>query len=154
MKLFDMKDKLKYFTSARKSQYIFGFLALIIVLAAAIQARAKTSFGFDFQEQRMVISGPAKTVPISVSYQSIRSVTLLDSYNTGIEISGISEDGLNYGRYRNDIYGEYSLCVVPSIPVAIEIRTDSDVIVFNYESMEITAALTRSLEDFISQKQS
>jgi hypothetical protein len=68
-------------------------------------------------------------------------------------ISGISQKGLYYGRYENNVYGEYFLCVIPSIQSSIEIRTDSEVIVFNYESEKVTAALSQALSDLVLEKQ-
>lgn len=153
MKSFDMNEKLRYFASTHGTRYMFGILVLIMIMAAAFHLQRKASYEIDFQEQQLVISGPAGTEPLSADYQSIHSVTLLDDYTIGKAVSGAGQSRLNYGKYRNDIYGEYSLCVVPSIPIAIEIRTDSDIIVFNYESKEVTAALSQALTDLIAQKQ-
>ena len=156
MKSFDLEEKLRYLKSTRGTRYIFGLLVLAAIVAAVLHFRFQASYGIDFQEQQMVISGPGGTEPISADYRSIRSVTLLDSYTAKKAVSGAasgSQNALHYGRYTNDAYGEYFLCAVPSIPVAIEIRTDSDVIVFNYESPEVTAALSQAILDLVAQKQ-
>ena len=60
---------------------------------------------------------------------------------------------LYYGTFHNDVYGTYALCAVPSIRSAIEIRTKNGIILFNYESEKVTAALSTSLTEFVSEKQ-
>lgn len=134
-------------------RYIVSALCLILILFIASQIQNKTSCSMDFQKEQLVITGPENTDPIILDYRNVRSVALLESYTAGELISGISNRRLNFGKYKNDLYGEYSLCAVPSIPTAIEIQTDSEVIVFNYESAEVTDKLCDTLQSFIAQKQ-
>ena len=153
MKSLHIEEKLKYLTTAHGTRYLFGILVLITIMVAVFRIQEKTSYGIAFNEDQIVISGPAGTDVIAADYQSIRSVTLLKSYEAGDMISGISQKGLYYGRYENNVYGEYFLCVIPSIQSSIEIRTDSEVIVFNYESEKVTAALSQALSDLVLEKQ-
>ena len=134
-------------------RYITSAICLVLILFIASRIQNISSCEIDFQKDQMVISGPNGTVPIVIDYQSIRSVTLLDSYTAGEPVSGITKNRLLYGQFRNDVYGEYELCVIPSISSAIEIRTDAGVLIFNHESREVTEELCSSLNDFISGKQ-
>ena len=73
--------------------------------------------------------------------------------STTTKVSGVQNRRLYYGTFHNDVYGTYALCAVPSIPSAIEIRTKNGIILFNYESEKVTAALSTSLTEFVSEKQ-
>lgn len=134
-------------------RYITSAVCLVLILFIASRIQNISSCEIDFQRDQMVISGPDGTDPIVIDYQVIRSITLLDSYNAGNPVSGIAKKRLLYGRFHNDTYGEYELCVVPSISSAIEIRTDTGIFVFNHESQEVTVDLCSSLVDFVSRKQ-
>ena len=101
----------------------------------------------------IVITGPSGTEPFSIDYREIQSITLIDDYNRGTKVSGVQNRHLYYGTFHNDVYGTYALCAVPSIRSAIEIRTKNGIILFNYESEKVTAALSTSLTEFVSEKQ-
>ena len=130
------------------SRYITGALILIMVFVAAIRMQNAASVGIDFNDTRIVITGPSGTEPFS-----IQSITLIDDYNSGTKVSGVQNRRLYYGTFHNDVYGTYALCAVPSIRSAIEIRTKNGIILFNYESEKVTAALSTSLTEFVSEKQ-
>ena len=135
------------------SRYITGALILIMVFVAAIRMQIAASVGIDFNDTRIVITGPSGTEPFSIDYREIQSITLIDNYNSGTKVSGVQNRRLYYGTFHNDVYGTYALCAVPSIPSAIEIRTKNGIILFNYESEKVTAALSTSLTEFVSEKQ-
>lgn len=153
MKSLHPEEKLRYLATTHGTRYLFGILVLITIIVAASRIREKSSYEISFHEDQLVISGPAGTDAITADYQSIRSVVLLESYQAGNMISGISQRGLFYGRFENEAYGEYFLCAAPSIKNSIEIRTDSEIILFNYESEEVTASLSQALNDLVLEKQ-
>lgn len=134
-------------------RYVTSALCLVLILFIASRVKSMSACEIDFQRDQMIISGPDGTSPIVTEYQTIRSIALLDSYDAGEFVSGVSKHRLLFGRFRNDAYGEYDLCVNTSIPSAIEIRTNSGVLVFNHESDEVTVDLCDTLEKFIAEKQ-
>jgi len=135
------------------SRYITGALILVMVFVVAIRMQNAASVGIDFNDTQIVISGPSGTEPISINYNDIQSITLLDNYNVGTKLSGVKNRRLYYGTFENDTYGTYSLCAVPSISSIIEIRTENDIVLFNYESNKVTTALSASMTEFVSEKQ-
>ncbi|MCI7126902.1 MAG: PH domain-containing protein [Clostridium sp.] len=139
--------------NSKYSRYITGILIMVLVFVIAIRMQSSSSVSIDFNDDQIVITGPETTEPISIAYQAIQSVTLLDHYTIGEKLSGIENRRLSYGTFKNDEYGIYSLCAVPSIASVIEIRTDHNVILFNYESEKVTAALSSSMADFVREKQ-
>lgn len=65
------------------SRYITGALILIMVFVAAIRMQNAASVGIDFNDTRIVITGPSGTEPFSIDYREIQSITLIDNYNSG-----------------------------------------------------------------------
>ena len=90
-------------------------LILIMVFVAAIRMQNAASVGIDFNDTRIVITGPSGTEPFSIDYREIQSITLIDNYNSGTKVSGVQNRRLYYGTFHNDVYGTYALCAVPSI---------------------------------------
>ena len=55
------------------SRYITGALILIMVFVAAIRMQNAASVGIDFNDTRIVITGPSGTEPFSIDYRENQS---------------------------------------------------------------------------------
>ena len=82
-----------------------------------------------------------------VSYADIQVVTLADRPDFGECLEGGQDDQCLYGRWRNDIWGEYRLCVHPDVPVCVCAQTADDLLVFNASSKNDTEWLASALTD-------
>ena len=93
-----------------------------------------------------------KDVVVKVADAEIAASGVDLKYEVGTMISGKSDRLLYYGVFQNELYGEYLLCVRPSVENAIRINMEDQMVIFNYESEEVTAELCDTMEDFIAEK--
>ena len=82
-----------------------------------------------------------------VRYADIQVVTLAEQPDFGECLEGGQDDQCLYGRWRNDIWGEYRLCVHPDVPVCVCAQTADDLLVFNASSKNDTEWLASALSD-------
>ncbi len=137
---------LKFF---QKRRYFFSLLVFAVVFTAAIRLQNQSNYEIDFDAKELILTGPVGTEKISVIYDKIQSIALIENYKAGELTAGIKKKNLLYGKFKNQVYGEYFLCVLPTVSNAIEIQTDSFVVVFNYESEDVTAALCDALIELV-----
>lgn len=148
----DLKEKLLKTISSKNQQYMLLIIVLVAVTLYMLMVRAEASYSLDFGDTSMTISASDEMGSIVIPYEDVQYIELLDTYEVGTMISGKSDRLLYYGVFQNELYGEYLLCVRPSVENAIRINMEDQVVIFNYESEEVTAELCDTMEDFIAEK--
>jgi hypothetical protein len=89
---------------------------------------------------------------ISVSYKDLTKVELNDTYDFGEVVDGTDTTRGTGGLWRNDTYGEYYLFINKKVDDYIILTTDTKIIVFNYESTNVTDSIYSNFIDLMKEK--
>ena len=126
---------------AKQSQRQGIILCVIIIIGVILlpnlslfQSEADNALRFD-----------AKGFTLSLPGDEALSVPLVESPDYGSCISGSTENGCRYGTWESDSYGKYLLCINQDFSTAILIQTDTQVLLFNFESPDTTRQLYESI---------
>ncbi len=76
----------------------------------------------------------------NISYTDIDYIELTEDLDLGYRASGFAGSHVLSGLYHNDLYGDYHLGVYKSVNIYIVVHHGGDVLVFNCDSTEDTAA--------------
>lgn len=89
---------------------------------------------------------------ISVSYQELTSIEILDDIDFGKTVDGTDTNRGAAGLWENERWGEYHLFILHKAKKYIVLTTQEDVVVFNYESTAVTENLYHALCELMMQK--
>ena len=134
-----------------RKMLLFCLTVLIIVLFFFLQG--DNSIVLELQENNAItLDGPQGTF-VSIPYEDIRSITLLDSFDRGECIDGGAKYKNVYGTWRCEKYGEYTLMARTKVDEHIAITDKSGhTLVFNYESNEVTENLYELILSLLQQQ--
>lgn len=85
------------------------------------------------------------TVDVSIPFAKIRTISLIGTLERGEMVRGTSTRHIARGIWKNDAYGEYTLCINERINCCLVIQTDNQTLVYNYESSETTQGIYNML---------
>lgn len=136
-------------------QGIKNFLWIILVIVAffAFSAlRGGTTMYFDFGETAVVATAP-EHFSHTVNYDDITNLELVDEFDPGTMISGGETRKLYWGTWKNDIWGEYTLCASKKIDNALLVTSSNgELLVLNYENEKTTEALLTLFSDLVANR--
>lgn len=136
-------------------QGIKNFLWIILVLVAffAFSAlRGGTAMYLDFGEDAVVATAP-EHFSHTVNYDAITNLELVDEFDPGTMISGGETRKLYWGTWKNDIWGEYTLCASKKIDNALLVTSSNgELLVLNYENEKTTEALLTLFSDLVANR--
>lgn len=129
------------------------FFILIILAAVLLYVLSGGSVGIslDFGEDSLSIgaSGYDWVLP----YEQITSLELIPLSDKGALIEGTEKSRLCCGIWRNEVWGEYTLCIEPKVEQCIVVTLqDGDKFVLNYESGEATGQLHQMFTELLQSK--
>lgn len=115
---------------------------VLIFLAALLLFRQFTppSANLSLEGEALSVSD-GDTVDVSLPFAGIRSVSLIESLERGEMVDGTSTRRIARGIWKNEAYGEYTLCVNEKIGCCLVVQTGSRTLVYNYESAETTRGI-------------
>lgn len=126
------------------SERLKNSIWLIIILVAFTifsVSRGGTSTHFDFGDDQLIVNAPENYTYV-VDYDKIDSVAFIDAFEPGTLVSGNETRKYQWGTWKNEAWGEYTLCVSKKIDNALLIsHSGGELLVINYESDETTEAL-------------
>ena len=130
-------------------------LTLIILILALVLfyvfSGGSVGISLDFGENELTLS--ASNYDWLIPYDEIESLELAELPDKGTLIEGIEKRTLCCGTWKNDTFGEYTLCADPRIENCIVIRMESgDVYVMNYENSDSTNQLHQMFTDLLRSK--
>lgn len=103
-----------------------------------------------FRDDEMTITGPeGAPFAVAIPYQDIRSVSESKAPDPGVCLEGLDTERCRFGVWRNDAYGDYTLCASPHISSYIVLKTADGVVAFNYENDDSTHHLYLALVDLL-----
>lgn len=128
---------------------------LVVILAAFTifsTARGGTSTTLDFGDDKLTVNAPENYTYV-VGYDEISSVELVDQFEPGTMVSGGETRKYQWGTWKNEFWGEYTLCVSKQIDNALLIsRSDGELLVLNYESDKTTETLLDLFHDLLADR--
>lgn len=134
---------------AKQSQRQGIILCVIIIIGVILlpnlslfQSEADNALRFDAKGFTLSLPGDEA---LSIFYSQIVRISLVESPDYGSCISGSTENGCRYGTWESDSYGKYLLCINQDFSTAILIQTDTQVLLFNFESPDTTRQLYESI---------
>lgn len=129
-----------------------ALVVLILVLVLFyIFSGGSVGISLDFGESELTLS--ASDYDWRIPYNQIDSLALTDLPELGTVIDGSETRTLCCGIWKNETYGEYTLCADPGIGKCIVIRMKTgDIYVINYENSDSTAQLHQMFTDLLRSK--
>lgn len=125
---------------------------LIVIIAAFTifsMARGGTSVYLDFGEEQLNVTAP-ENYTYTVDYDDIANMELIEEFDPGTMISGDETRKYRWGTWKNDTWGEYTLCASKKIDNALVISlSNGETLVINYESEDTTFSLLGLIDDLI-----
>lgn len=137
--------------SSRSKNFIW-ILVVLVAFTGITLVRGGFENNINFGEDSLTLFGPEK-YSYTVVYDDITAITLVDltDLGTGTSVSGDENRNCKWGVYKNDLWNEYTLCISKKIENAIQLTLhNGDVVVFNLESAETTAAILDMFEELLS----
>lgn len=130
-------------------------LALVILILALVLfyvfSGGSVGISLDFGENELTIS--ASNYDWIIPYNQIESLELTGLPDPGTVIDGSEKRNLCCGTWKNNTFGEYTLCADPRIEACIVIRMKSgDVYVINYENSDSTEQLHQMFTELLRSK--
>ena len=114
------------------------FVAVIFLAVIVLSLFSGESVEVKFQEDIMSIN--ATNFEFNIAYGDIASVELTTLPDLGTMEKGLDSASLKEGNWNNAIWGDYHLCVIPTLTNCVDVElTDGRHVVFNYKSDESTA---------------
>ncbi|MCC8066204.1 MAG: hypothetical protein LIO94_03760 [Clostridiales bacterium] len=135
---------------ARHRNYSILFL-LIVVFGYLIFFRNSLSESVYIEpgEDSILINSYTED-EITVSYADITRITLTDEVDFGTLVEGSDDRRVRSGVWENEEWGEYYLFALKKVESDyLILETEEKVIVFNYESAEVTQTFYTSFQEYL-----
>ncbi len=137
------------------SERLKNFIWLIVIVVAFMvfsNVRGGTSTYLDFGEDKLTVTAP-ENFNFSVNYDYVTNIELVNEFDPGTLVNGNETRKYRWGTWRNDVWGEYTLCSSIKIDNALVLSlANEETLVINYESEETTAALLELIDDLIENR--
>ena len=126
-------------------------IALWIAVFAALSMFMKPvrSTSCVAQEGRLLVTGRSG-YELPVIYEKVTIIEYREEIDFGTLIDGVDDGKEKSGRWKNDEFGQYLLCVNAKVNPCIVLHTEEQTIVINYESQQSTQALYDALVEQIN----
>lgn len=130
-------------------------LALVILILALVLfyvfSGGSLGISLDFGEESLTLS--ASDYDWLIPYVQIESLELAELPDTGMLVGGTQNRTLRCGIWKNNLWGEYTLCIDPRIDSCIVITMkNGSIYVLNYENSDSTGQLYKMFSDLLSSK--
>lgn len=140
---------MKRFLNSVAGRYtIFGLcLFLVVIGVSMIEAHGRIQVEFSATQVEIT----SNRYNMTVKYDLIESVELVDLPDKGERIDGTDESSIRYGIWTNDTWGEYYVCAIPHATNCIVMHlNDGRTFVFNARSNDYTAELFAELQSHLA----
>lgn len=132
-----------------KKQFFFALFIFIILIPIALLQSAnlvKVSFSADR------INVTSSKYNIVVRYEEIASAELAELSEAGEKVKdGYDDDLIRYGVWKNDVWGEYTICADLDATQCVVLHlTDGRIFVFSRKDNAETAKLYDTLQTYLA----
>lgn len=138
---------IRFFARHNHLMTVILLLAIFIAATAVALNGQSGSVSAEMDDNWLGVIGPGGA-PIFVALEEITQVRLADAVDFGKRLEGEEAKTTRSGRYENDVFGVYTLCVYPdSAPYIVVTYGEGETLVFNLkktkQTQEIYEDLTR-----------
>ena len=134
-----------YKKDRRTRAYLFGLLFLAMVaLAAYLSGAGRPRTSFRFEEGILSLSRPGQE-DIEIPVESVSSMELLEGYEEGECLSGLSEGKERFGLFAGEDARKTYVAMDKKIPKAILLSTPEADYVLNIENKASTESLFEAI---------
>ena len=130
-----------------KKDFLFiGGIFLFVIIYSLLTGGESVNVRF----QQEIMSINATDFEFNIAYSDIVSAELIDLPEFGTMDKGKNAAAIKSGNWQNDTWGNYHLCVIPSIPNCVDVTlADGRHVVFNYKNEDSTRGVHSMIQDYI-----
>ena len=130
-----------------KKDFLFiGGIFLFVIIYSLLTGG--DSVNVKFQQEVMSIN--ATDFEFHIAYEDIVSAELIGLPEFGTMEKGKDAASIKSGNWKNDDWGIYHLCVIPSVTNCVDVTlADGRHVVFNYKNEESTQGVHSMIQDYI-----
>ena len=141
---------MKLFERSRRLNYILcGVIFAGVIIYTLVATGNRDMLYFKASSEAVIVQGP-EGYTISIRYDDIENVELLDVFDRGISAGGVEGKDLNYGTFENDLYGKYELFEIVGVRPHIAITAnDGKIVVITRENNGDTETYCDALKQTI-----
>lgn len=141
---------MKKFFQVVPLKHVLFVLALFAVTLLISFAESANLMKIEFGEETVSIT--SKKYSMSIDYVDVASIELAEIQDAGESIDGRDNISSRGGQWKNDAWGEYTICANLAVTKCILVRLeDGRLFVFNSNSDEKTQAVYEEFLNYLSQ---
>jgi hypothetical protein len=133
-----MKFWKKFSLLVSKPHLYFGiFLFVVVIGTSLIESANKVTVQFG---EAAVDIKSTRVYSMNIPYDMVSSVELIEMPDAGEAIKGTYDMTVRYGHWKNEVWGDYVVCMDPDATDCIVVHLDDGrIFVFNRKDNETTA---------------
>lgn len=129
---------------------IIWLVVILVAFTIFSTVRGGTSTYLDFGEEKLTVTAPENYTYV-VDYNDINTIELVNKFDPGTMVSGGETRKYQWGTWKNEVWGEYSLCASKQIDSILLIsHSDGELLAVNFESTETTTSLLELFNDLLA----
>lgn len=134
---------------SKKDMIFVAALFLFVIIFSLFTGGENVEVNFDAE----MMSIKATNFNFNIVYEDIASVELTPMPDLGTMNKGADSASLKQGNWNNVIWGDYHLCVIPSLTNCVDVTLmDGRHVVFNYKSEESTADVYSIIQERLAER--
>lgn len=102
-------------------------------------------------EENLTLIDPAGAT-YQVRFDEILSLETQYAPDFGTCVSGEETETCRYGAWRNDAWGEYTLCALSDVDQVVVVKTQDKTVVFNVENSDTTKEFYSAFQELLAQR--
>jgi len=151
----DTKDATKQIlkdTRRRNRNSMLICVAILVIITVVPLFNDSTPYSFSATDEFFSMMPPNDLDNgVRIYYDDIISVYVEDTIDFGAPVTGSESKGYVYGTYKNDRWGEYTLCANREIDKVAVFETTKGFVVTNIESGPTTEEFVRSVNESLEE---
>ena len=133
-----------------KKDMIFIAVIFLVVIVFSLVSGGNT-IEVDFQPDSMTVQ--ATGFEFNIVYEDVEKIQLTELPEFGTLEKGSDTASLKCGNWKNSLWGEYHLCVIPDVNQCVQVTLkDGRTVVFNYKEVENTQGVYSIFQEYLNQK--
>lgn len=133
--------------NSKRSSSFIGIVLVVLIVMILLDTSVDIQVNYD--EKLLHVTSPR--LNMDIPHTDVASVELIAMPELGICLDGYEHEAYCTGVWKNDIWGEYDLCVIPALPQCVAVTLHSGrVMVFSCSTDAKTVQLFESYQTYLS----
>ncbi len=125
--------------------------AILIIVTLISTLNKEGAVTLTYGEEALTVNG-ADGYSFQVAYDEITSIALEELPDLGTTVEGGSDASFRYGVWKNDTWGDYTLCLTTNVDTCIVLTLrDGSIYVFNYGDEDGTQVVYEDLPGVLAE---